>query len=99
MPGRFCDLLRAPAHRICLDRLIAYYLKTGRGMKLDRVTNAIIAMEALSDLLDQVIGGGAGPLSRNWQPRESHGFRLPTAWPRPADLAHSPDASCMKLSS
>lgn len=54
----FCELLRMPARRVWLDRLIAYYLETGRGMKLDRVADAIAAMEALSSLLDDVAGGG-----------------------------------------
>jgi hypothetical protein len=60
----FCDLLRTPARRVWLDRLIAYYLETGRGTKLDRVADAIIAMEALSAFLDDVTGGGESVRSR-----------------------------------
>lgn len=60
----FCELLRTPARRVWLDRLIAYYLETGRGMKLDRVSDAIAAMEALSSLLDDVAGGGESVRSR-----------------------------------
>ena len=60
----FCELLRTPERRIWLDRLIAYYLETGRGMKLDRVTDAIAAIEALSGLLDDVAGGGESVRSR-----------------------------------
>ena len=60
----FCEALRTPARRIWLDRLIAYYLETGRGMKLDRVAEAITAMEALSGLLDNVAGGGKSVRSR-----------------------------------
>jgi hypothetical protein len=60
----FCELLRTPARRIWLDRLIAYYLDTGRGMKLDRVAAAIAALEALSGFLDDVTGGGESVRSR-----------------------------------
>jgi hypothetical protein len=60
----FCELLLTPARRVWLDRLIAYYLKTGRGMKLDRVADAIAAMEALSAFLDDVTGGGESVRSR-----------------------------------
>jgi hypothetical protein len=60
----FCDLLRAPERRIWLDRLIAYYLETGRGTKLDLVADAITAMEAPSVLLDEVTGGGESVRSR-----------------------------------
>ena len=60
----FRDLLGTPARRVWLDRLIAYYLETGHGMKLDRVADAIAAMEALSALLDEVVGGGESVRSR-----------------------------------
>ena len=60
----FCELLLTPARRVWLDRLIAYYLETGRGMKLDRVADAIAAMEALSAFLDDVAGGGESVRSR-----------------------------------
>jgi hypothetical protein len=60
----FCELLRTPERRIWLDRLVAYYLETGRGMKLDRVTDAVAAIEALSSLLDDVAGGGQSVRSR-----------------------------------
>jgi hypothetical protein len=60
----FCELLRTPERRIWLDRLILYYLETGRGMKLDRVTDGIAAIEALSSLLDDVTGGGQSVRSR-----------------------------------
>ena len=60
----FCELLRTPERRVWLDRLTAYYLETGRGEKLDRVTDAINAMEALSAFLDTVTGGGESVRSR-----------------------------------
>ena len=60
----FCELLLTPARRVWLDRLIAYYLETGRGTKLDRVADAIAAMEELSAFLDDVIGGGESVSSR-----------------------------------
>ena len=60
----FCELLRTPAHRVWLDRLIGYYLETGRGMKLDRVADGITAMETLSAFLDEVTGGGESVRSR-----------------------------------
>jgi hypothetical protein len=49
---------------VWLDRLTAYYLETGRGQKLDRVTEAITAIEALSSLPDHVTGGGQSVKSR-----------------------------------
>ena len=60
----FCELLRTPTRRVWLDRLIAYYLETGRGIKLDRVADAIAAIEKLSGLLDNVTGGGESVRSR-----------------------------------
>jgi hypothetical protein len=60
----FCELLLTPARRVWLDRLIAYYLECGRGIKLDRVADAIAAMEALSAFLDDVTGGGESVRSR-----------------------------------
>jgi hypothetical protein len=53
-----------PARRLWLDRLIACYLETGPGTKLDRVAAAITAMEALSAFLDDVSGGGESVRSR-----------------------------------
>lgn len=54
----FCDLLRDPATRVWMDRLINYYLESGRGQKTDRIRSAIVAIEELSTFLDSVVGGG-----------------------------------------
>lgn len=60
----FCELLRMPTRRVWMDRLIAYYLETGRGQKLERVAAAIAAIEALSGFLDETVGGGESIQSR-----------------------------------
>ena len=60
----FCDLLLAPERRVWLDRLTGYYLETGRGQKLDRIADAITAIDALSAFLDDVTGGGQSVKSR-----------------------------------
>lgn len=60
----FCELLLTPTRRVWLDRLIAYYLETGRAMELDRVAEAIAAMEVLFAFLDDVTGGGESVRSR-----------------------------------
>jgi hypothetical protein len=54
----FCDLLLDPATRVWMDRLINYYLETGRGQKTERIHSAITAIEELSAFLDSVVGGG-----------------------------------------
>jgi hypothetical protein len=53
----FCDLLIDPASRVWMDRLIYYYLETGRGQKTERIHSAIAAIEELSGFLDSVVGG------------------------------------------
>jgi hypothetical protein len=60
----FCELLLTPTRRVWLDRLIAYYLETGRGMKLGRVADAIAEMETLSAFLDDVTDGDESVRSR-----------------------------------
>jgi hypothetical protein len=60
----FCELLQAPERRVWLDRLIAYYLETGRGTKMERANDAIASVEALSAFLDEVTGGGGSVRSR-----------------------------------
>ena len=54
----FCGILCNPSSRVWLDRLVDYYLETGRGQKLDRVHRTITAIEELSVFLDSVVGGG-----------------------------------------
>jgi hypothetical protein len=51
----FCGLLRDPITRVWMDRLINYYLETGRGQKTDRIHDAIGAIEELSAFLDSVV--------------------------------------------
>jgi hypothetical protein len=52
---------RGPELRLAEAR---YYLETGRGMKLDRVADAIAVMETLSAFLDDVTDGGESVRSR-----------------------------------
>jgi hypothetical protein len=56
-------ITESPPHGAVAARL-AYYLETGRGMKLDRVADAIAAMETLSAFLDDVTDGGESVRSR-----------------------------------
>ena len=54
----FCQTLKSPKRRIWFDRLLRYYLETGRGENLDRVHSALSAMRELLMLLDQAVAGG-----------------------------------------
>ena len=42
-----------------MDRLINFYLETARGEKLQRVAQMLTAIEAMSEFLDEAVGGGA----------------------------------------
>ena len=61
----FCDLLRNPTTRVWMDRLINYYLETGCGQKINRVHNAITAIEELSAFLDEAVSGGDSIAARS----------------------------------
>jgi hypothetical protein len=50
-------LLPDPSTRVWMDRLISYYLETGNGQQINRIHDAIAAIEELSAFLDSVVGG------------------------------------------
>ena len=54
----FCQLLQDPERRVWFDRLLEYYIESGRGEKLARVNDALSAMQELSRFLDDAVGGG-----------------------------------------
>jgi hypothetical protein len=54
----FCEMLQVPENRIWFDRLILFYLETGRGEKTQRVQAALQAIQELSSFLDSHIGKG-----------------------------------------
>lgn len=54
----FCEMLQVPERRIWCNRLIQFYLETGRGQKSDRIRAALTAIQALSQFLDLHIGQG-----------------------------------------
>jgi hypothetical protein len=60
----FCELLCAAESRVWLDRILKFYLETGRGQKRDRAIKAISAMQELADFLDKCAGGGRAIASR-----------------------------------
>jgi hypothetical protein len=60
----FCELLRTPESRVWLDRILKFYLETGRGEKDDRALKAISAMQELAGFLDKCVGGGTAIASR-----------------------------------
>jgi hypothetical protein len=60
----FCRMLRDPESRVWLDRLINFFLETGRGQKVDRALTAVTAMWELAAFLDECVGGGRAIESR-----------------------------------
>jgi len=62
----FCQLLQDPEKRIWFDRLINFYIETGKGQNLARVKDALQAIAELSQFLDKAVGGGAS-LHRRYQ--------------------------------
>lgn len=79
----FCGLLRDADQRVWLDRLINYYLKTGKGerQELELARQAVEAIRRFTDFLDMCVGGGRSIQSR-WEaeerkaPNVSHGHRM-----------------------
>jgi hypothetical protein len=61
---KFCDLLSDPSARVWMNRLIIYYLETGNGQKINRIQDAIAAIEELSAFLHSVAGGGDSVTAR-----------------------------------
>jgi hypothetical protein len=83
----FTQLLQDPKKRVWFDRLINFYVETGKGQKIPRVEKALSAIEKLSLFLDKAVKGGASIQSRY----EAEGIsrkrlttRAPHMWIRPA---------------
>lgn len=53
----YCLALQNPEQRVWFDRLLNFYILTGRGVHLDRVNEILAAIEALSGFLDRTVGG------------------------------------------
>jgi hypothetical protein len=62
----FSLLLQDPEKRVWFDRLINFYIETGKGQNLARVKEALQAINELSLFLDEAVGGGAS-LQRRYQ--------------------------------
>jgi hypothetical protein len=60
----FCQMLQDPEKRVWFDRLIKFYIQTGKGQKLARVKDALQSIAELSRFLDKAVGGGASLQSR-----------------------------------
>jgi hypothetical protein len=54
----FCRLLQHPETSDWFDRLINFYIDAGKGYHLDRMKNVIETIQALSEFLDNAVGGG-----------------------------------------
>lgn len=54
----FCEMLQDPKKRVWCDRLLNFYLETGRGEKIERIHLALNATQELSSFLDKHIGKG-----------------------------------------
>lgn len=54
----FCEALQDPQMRIWFDRLLHFFLDTGKGRSLDRVGYVLEAIYHASTFLDKKVGGG-----------------------------------------
>lgn len=54
----FCQLLQNPETRVWFDRLLNFYIETGKGNSLKRIENIMDAIQKMSLFLDRVAGGG-----------------------------------------
>jgi len=54
----FCQTLQNPEKRVWFDRLINFYIETGKGKNIDRIKSALKAIKDLSEFLDESIGQG-----------------------------------------
>jgi hypothetical protein len=54
----FCEALQDPQVRIWFDRLLHFFLDTGKGRSLDRVGYVLEAIYHASTFLDKKVGGG-----------------------------------------
>jgi hypothetical protein len=59
----FCGMLVDPAEAVWLDRLVEFYLSSGRGEHMDRLEDGLRAIEELLSVLDSAVGGGASLIS------------------------------------
>ena len=55
----FCQNIKVPEKRVWFDRLISFYLDTGRGQHLDRVEEVVESIRKLLEFLDNVVGGAS----------------------------------------
>lgn len=60
----FSELLSQDRYRPWFDRLLFYFIDTGRGQNLDRVREALAAMQELGTYLDRITGGDFSLLAR-----------------------------------
>ena len=54
----FCQLLQDPEARVWFDRLLNFYIETGRGQQLQRIEDILRAIQNMSLFLDKLAGGG-----------------------------------------
>jgi hypothetical protein len=54
----FCQMLQNPETRVWFDRLLNFYIETGKGQKLKRIEDIMGAIQSMSLFLDRVAGGG-----------------------------------------
>jgi hypothetical protein len=54
----FCEMLQNPEKRVWFDRLITFYIETGKGEKQARIQAVLNAIKELSRFLDKHIGQG-----------------------------------------
>ena len=59
----FCAMLVDPAEAVWLDRLVEFFLSSGRSEHMDRLEDALRAIEELLSFLDDAVGGGASLIS------------------------------------
>jgi len=50
--------------RVWMDRLLDYYLETGRGEQRERTRRAVLALREFTDFLDACVGGAGSIRSR-----------------------------------
>ena len=62
----FCQLLQDLEKRVWFDRLINFYIETGKGQNLARVRDALQSIAGLSLFLDMAVRGGAS-IQRRYQ--------------------------------
>ncbi len=53
----FSQMLQNPQSRVWFDRLINFYITAGKGNNIERLENAVSALQNLSTFLDKAVGG------------------------------------------